>query len=88
LIFGSAHAPRIAARPGLKVRVIGAGGDIVDDAGYIQDAYGLAPGDRVLVRPDGYLAAVVSLGQEETLESYLSKVGLAPERLPVEAVRA
>ena len=29
---------------------------IVDDGGHIQSAYGLAPGDWVLVRPDGYVA--------------------------------
>ena len=31
---------------------------IKDDGGHLQDAYGLAPGEWVLVRPDGYVAAV------------------------------
>ncbi len=80
--------PLTTTRPGLRVQMIGAGGDIVDDAGHIQDAYGLSPGDQVLVRPDGYVGAVVSSGQDEALNPYLAEVGLLPTPLPVEARRS
>ena len=43
----------IAPRSGLRVRVVGSRGDLVDDCGHFRDAYGLSPGDWVLVRPDG-----------------------------------
>lgn len=42
-------------RAGLHVHVIGDGGDLADDAGQFAAAYGVMPGDRVLVRPDGYV---------------------------------
>ena len=45
--------PPVAARPGLRIHRIG--GDIVDDQGLVREHYGLAPGDCVLVRPDGYI---------------------------------
>jgi hypothetical protein len=50
----------VAPRPGLHVRTVGARGDLMDDAGHFRDAYGLSPGEWVLVRPDGYVGAIVS----------------------------
>ena len=69
-------APR--PRRGLSVRHVGRAGDLRDGGGHIADAYDLDAGDRVLVRPDGYVAAIVAAGSEPALEVYLDQVGLAP----------
>jgi hypothetical protein len=51
--------------------VIGEQGDLIDDAGHIADAYGLAPGQWALVRPDGYLAAIIDTNElDQTLRRY------------------
>jgi hypothetical protein len=63
-------------RAGLHIHTVGAKGDIVDDAGHIQNGYGLAAGDWVLVRPDGYIGAIVSSAEAPALSSYLDSVGL------------
>ncbi len=52
-------------------------GDIVDDGGHFHDAYGLAPGEWALIRPDGYIGAIVGSDKIAELEQYLTKVGLA-----------
>ncbi|MBT2766154.1 FAD-dependent oxidoreductase [Stenotrophomonas sp. ISL-67] len=55
------HAPERTAAPsraGLHVHRIGPEGDLCDIEGHFAQAYGLEPGEWVLVRPDGYVAAV------------------------------
>ena len=74
--YAAAGAAPIPARPGLRIHRIGDGGDIVDDGGHIQSAYGLAPGDWVLVRPDGYVGAIIASGQAPPSDAYLAGVGL------------
>lgn len=64
---------RVRARSGLCVHSIGAGGDLADDQGHLGTTYGLSSGDRVLVRPDGYIGAIIAAGQEASLESYLRR---------------
>ena len=64
----------VAPRPGLHVHAFGAQGELVDDQGHFQRAYGLAIGDWVLVRPDGYVGAIVSSAQVDLLEAYLERV--------------
>ncbi|MDB5481755.1 MAG: pcpB2 [Caulobacteraceae bacterium] len=66
----------IAPRPGLRIHVVGPHGDIIDDGGHMRDAYGLSPGDWVLVRPDGYVGAVVSGAEVSALDPYLARVGV------------
>ena len=66
----------VPPRPGLRIHTIGSRGDIVDERGYLRDAYGLASGDWVLMRPDGYVGAIVSSGEMGALEAYLRDVGL------------
>ncbi|MBW4329666.1 FAD-dependent monooxygenase, partial [Stakelama sp. CBK3Z-3] len=51
---------RPAPRTYLRIVTVGERGDIVDDEGHVADAYGLAAGQWALVRPDGYLAAIVA----------------------------
>jgi FAD binding domain len=66
----------IPPRQGLHIHTVGARGDIFDEDRYLRDAYGLAPGDWALVRPDGYIGAIVSSGEIQALETYLRSVGL------------
>lgn len=66
----------IPPRRGLHIHTIGTCGDIVDEGSYLRDAYGLACGDWLLVRPDGYIGAIVSSGEVGALEKYFRSVGL------------
>jgi 2-polyprenyl-6-methoxyphenol hydroxylase-like FAD-dependent oxidoreductase len=65
-------------RPGLRIHRIGPRGDIVDDGGHLRDAYQLASGECVLVRPDGYVGAVVAASEAASLDAYLKSVGIRP----------
>jgi hypothetical protein len=77
LIGWQVGAARITQRAGLKVRT-----DLTDPVGRFAHAYGLAAGTWLLVRPDGYVGALVPVGQEAAIERYLDRV-TAP--LPVAA---
>ena len=66
----------MAPRPGLHIHTVGPRDDIFDEDGYLRDVYGLTSGDWGLVRPDGYIGAIVSCGEVEALETYLRTVGL------------
>lgn len=66
----------VLPRPGLHIHTSGLRGDIVDEGGHLRDAYALAPGDWLLVRPDGYIGAIVASGETAVLEAYLRNVGM------------
>jgi 2-polyprenyl-6-methoxyphenol hydroxylase-like FAD-dependent oxidoreductase len=68
----------VAVRPrkGLHIHSIKQGGDLMDSENRFRDTYEAAPGDRILVRPDGYVGAIVSQGEMAALEAYLHDVGL------------
>jgi 2-polyprenyl-6-methoxyphenol hydroxylase-like FAD-dependent oxidoreductase len=66
----------VSARSGLHIHTFGTRGDIIDDGGHFRDAYSLASGDWVLIRPDGYVGAIVASGELAALERYLLNVGL------------
>jgi 2-polyprenyl-6-methoxyphenol hydroxylase-like FAD-dependent oxidoreductase len=74
--YEAARRSAIAPRPGLRIHVVGDRGDIIDDGGHVRDAYGLSPGDWVLVRPDGYIGAIVSGAEVSALDPYLARVGV------------
>jgi hypothetical protein len=59
---------------------VGPRGDIVDDEGHFRHAYGLKSGEWALIRPDGYIGAIVGPDNIAELEQYIAKVGLAPAR--------
>jgi hypothetical protein len=61
----------ITPRNGVHIHAVGPGGDIVDDGGHIREGYGVQSGDWVLVRPDGYVGAIVSSQHAAALEAYL-----------------
>jgi 2-polyprenyl-6-methoxyphenol hydroxylase-like FAD-dependent oxidoreductase len=67
-------------RAGLHIHTVGPRGDIVDDGGHIRDGYGLEPGTWVLVRPDGYIGAIVACNERPALERYLVAVGVHSAR--------
>lgn len=66
----------------LHIHSIGTGRELEDEAGHFRDAYGLAAGEWVLIRPDGYVGAIVSSTEAEKLESYFTEVGLEPTKFP------
>ncbi|MDB5481383.1 MAG: monooxygenase FAD-binding [Caulobacteraceae bacterium] len=72
----AAHVP-LEPRRGLSFRSVGKRGDLLDPDGAIAEAYDLDPGDYVLIRPDGYVGAMVSAGEEAALPAYLDRVGLS-----------
>lgn len=62
----------IKPRRGLRIHRIGK--DLVDDGGHIAAAYDFYPGDLALIRPDGYVGAMVSDAAE--LDAYFHRVGI------------
>jgi 2-polyprenyl-6-methoxyphenol hydroxylase-like FAD-dependent oxidoreductase len=73
LIGYEADRALVRSRAGLRIHTIGPGMEVRDDAGHFQDAYGLRAGDWVLIRPDGYIGAVVSAQQLDRLDRYLDR---------------
>ena len=59
--------------------------DLLDEGGHFPDAYGLSPGEWVLVRPDGYVGGIVGTEELPALERYLAEVGVSRFR-PVAGV--
>jgi 2-polyprenyl-6-methoxyphenol hydroxylase-like FAD-dependent oxidoreductase len=70
----------VAPRPGLHIHTFGRGGDVIDEHGQFCAAYTVKSDLWLLVRPDGYLGAIVASDEVETLERYLKTVGLRTER--------
>lgn len=66
----------VATRPGLHIHTFGRRNDLIDDEGHFAAAYAPSAGDWILVRPDGYIGAIVGSNEIEALESYLQCVGL------------
>jgi 2-polyprenyl-6-methoxyphenol hydroxylase-like FAD-dependent oxidoreductase len=65
-------------RRGLRIHQVGADGAFQDPDDGLGATYDMADGDLVLVRPDGYVAAVAAAADGARLEIYLAEVGLAP----------
>jgi len=70
----------VRPRRGMHMHLFGANGDVVDEEGLLRSAYGLTSSSLVLVRPDGYVGAIVSLPEIDALENYLRGVGLEQSR--------
>lgn len=81
LLGYGATSDSVPARRGLHIHHIGPQAEVVDIQGAFQDAYELEVGERfgawVLVRPDGYIGAIVASDQREALERYFLQVGLS-----------
>lgn len=67
------HADRatVPRRANLHVHAIGPTGDLRDEDGHFRDAYAPSEGDWILVRPDGYIAAIVAPSDTDALFRYL-----------------
>ena len=79
-LLGRDVAPGVAdalRRPGLRLHLFGARGDAIDAHGHVQAAYGLQPGELVLVRPDGYVGAIAASADVDALAAYMRRAGLA-----------
>ena len=76
LIGYEAERSLVSPRRGLHIHMVGPQGDLFDTQGYFSEAYGLLPGDWVLVRPDGYVGAIMASRDLARLEAYLDRVGL------------
>jgi 2-polyprenyl-6-methoxyphenol hydroxylase-like FAD-dependent oxidoreductase len=62
---------RLRPLPGLRIHTFGASGDLIDHSNHFRNAYGVSPGDWVLVRPDGYIGAIVAADEVAALDGYL-----------------
>jgi 2-polyprenyl-6-methoxyphenol hydroxylase-like FAD-dependent oxidoreductase len=66
----------VSPRAHLHIHYIGPDREFTDAPGHMADAYGVQPGDWILVRPDGYVGAIVSSDEIVALNSYMASVGL------------
>lgn len=78
LLVCDRREPVVTPRAGLHIHHIGQKGDVIDWDSHVRDAYGLAPNDCALIRPDGYVGAILTLNAEGSaqLASYLDRIGL------------
>jgi 2-polyprenyl-6-methoxyphenol hydroxylase-like FAD-dependent oxidoreductase len=74
--YGVDRAAAVRPRIGLRIHTVGTSGDVIDEGGHIRDGYGLEPGNWVLIRPDGYVGAIVSSDELPALDGYLEHVGI------------
>ncbi len=61
----------VESRAGLHIHTFGARGDLVDHTNNFRDTYGMSAGEWVLVRPDGYIGAIVASQELAALDGYL-----------------
>jgi 2-polyprenyl-6-methoxyphenol hydroxylase-like FAD-dependent oxidoreductase len=66
----------IPPRAGLRIHLFGPGGDLIDEGAYFRHAYTVSPGDWVLIRPDGYIGAIVGPEQTDALTHFLGEQGM------------
>lgn len=79
---GSNMSKRLRLPDGTRCVTVGAAGDIDDSFGYFAEAYDLNVGDSVLIRPDGYVGAIIPAGQEPELKRYIGQVCATPKADP------
>lgn len=76
-LFGYDVQKIVPLREGLNIHHFSKVGDLADDQKLFQRFYNVKAGDWVLIRPDGYVGAIVSSDHLDELEKYLKKMGLA-----------
>ncbi|EBY1588751.1 monooxygenase, partial [Salmonella enterica subsp. enterica serovar Infantis] len=50
--------------------------ELIDTLGHFRESYQLAPGQCVLIRPDGYVGAFFHGKQSNDIENYLSRFAI------------
>jgi len=70
-LLGFDHVP---VRPAGPVHVVAVGPDLVDDGGQAREGYGAAPGELVLIRPDGYIG--IRSADAAAVDAYLRRLGV------------
>lgn len=71
------NEPLLPASHRLHVHHVGPTGDVHDDEDTFRTAYAPRAGDAFLIRPDGYIGAIVGHDGRAALETYLQAVGIA-----------
>ena len=71
-MIGSEPGAIPAARKGLQIIEISPNGMASDEDGVLSTITGLADDDKLLIRPDGYVAARVKSTSMDRLDKYLS----------------
>jgi 2-polyprenyl-6-methoxyphenol hydroxylase-like FAD-dependent oxidoreductase len=74
-----AQPDAVPPRAGLLIHTFGPRGDLIDEGGHFREAYAVLPGDWVLVRPDGYVGAIVGSRQMNALTHFLGEQGLTEQ---------
>lgn len=80
LLGYEAERHAVNPRPGLRIHVVSPAGELIDQQGHFRNAYAVTPDTWVLVRPDGYISAIVPSAELPALETYLEKAGLGIKR--------
>jgi len=70
--YGGSTASLPRAGRDLHVHLIGDDGELHDEGGRLATVYGLADGDLLLIRPDGYVGAVVDAAHSARIADYLA----------------
>jgi len=76
LLAHDAQRDMLRARPGLRIHHIGAHGELRDEWQHFHSAYGLSEGECVLIRPDGYIAAIFGADTITHFDAWTKKWGL------------
>lgn len=76
LLAYETHGKVIDARRGLRIHHIGEQDELIDTMGHFRESYHLAPGQCVLIRPDGYVGAFFHGKQGNDIENYLSRFAI------------
>ncbi len=71
---GGDGSKQMSLPDGIRSIAIGPNSDVHDTDGNFREAYDVSAGDCVLVRPDGYVGAIVPAGQEPALQKYFAQV--------------
>lgn len=66
------------ARKNLRIHQIGPDCEIIDEQESFKKNYSVNDGDWVLIRPDGYIGAIVSSKNLDMLKRYMADIGLGP----------
>ena len=77
-LFAFGDVPEaIGPRAGLRVHAVGPNGDILDPGDEFRTGCAVSAGDLLLVRPDGYVGAIVASAEREALSRHLARCGVA-----------